>query len=994
MYFTYMPVVTLLIMLLLAKHRRSSIYRTRVLPQPLQRTTSSNVNEFRALEWVDNENPERIVSVVLEPEESKISVYNTQKVLLRFADVGALPAGEARDGPVKSGDLELHLSSDHDENLIAVKLPEYDLVLNFHDREERDRFAHRLTLFIEARHLKVTRRHLQKSYILRSAVTRKFRQERLNKFFKKILGAEFGEAFGMRPSSMFVKHMFMLVDKDKSGRVSFREFLDIFILLSSDDIESKIRLLFNMYDLESRGYLAGEDVEKMIRSLLDLSEDASEQRVQEFLTAVYREAGLRVGQEMTFDNFRRVFATGNYAQTIKNASLGLNDSDADNDQAASPTSPIAGARMSRRRSTLLKGYSSLVSQSTQVNQEPEKKSKFLLPPTRPPPRKVRTPSISGAAKQATLSHSPESEIAGQGLAEGREGVQAMWDKMVSYCETNRLQIFWVTLYCLLCAGIFLERAVCHGVTMSRGSASVIMFTYSGLLLTMCKNMITALRETVLNRVIPFDSFHQMHKIIACISLAFTDCRLDWFVLLGYPLTFTFSHVSNFCIVSVAHCVSRVEPIPYLHPALHRPQLLPQGVLPGVRTLDFIILRMLKLFAFAYLEGKENKFIFFQDVIQMCNFSHELGSFSYWAYQTTTGLTGVVLTLLLIVLFIFAVPYARRYAFMAFWVTHKLYFLIYPLIFIHGSVRMVQEPHFFYYVVGPVVLYTVDRLISTSRCTINLTIVKAELLPSDVTALKVKKPLGFEFKSGQWAQIAIDKLGRSEYHPFTMTSSPHEKFVTFHIRAVGPWTMNVRRLFDPANRVGKEMPKVLLDGPFGEGHQNWYKFEVAVLIGGGIGVTPFAAILKDIVHKSEMAINMQCKKVYFLWVTRTQKQFEWLTDIIRAVEAMDRKHMVTTHIFVTEFKSNFDLRTSMLYVCERHFQKICGRSLFTGLEATTHFGRPKFFTFLDGLRNTHRKVRRFGVFSCGPRPMTQGVEQACAALNKYDYATYYHHYENF
>lgn len=45
--------------------------------------------------------------------------------------------------------------------------------------------------------------------------------------------AEFGDVFGLKPNSTFVKHMFKLVDSDKSGRVSFKEFLDIFILLSS-----------------------------------------------------------------------------------------------------------------------------------------------------------------------------------------------------------------------------------------------------------------------------------------------------------------------------------------------------------------------------------------------------------------------------------------------------------------------------------------------------------------------------------------------------------------------------------------------------------------------------------------------------------------------------------------------------------------------------------------------------------------------------------------
>ena len=60
---------------------------------------------------------------------------------------------------------------------------------------------------------------------------------------------------------------------------------------------------------------------------------------------------------------------------------------------------------------------------------------------------------------------------------------------------------------------------------------------------------------------------------------------------------------------------------------------------------------------------------------------------------------------------------------------------------------------------------------------------------------------------------------------------------------------------------KPYPKLYLDGPFGEGHQDWYKYEVAVLVGGGIGVTPFASILKDIVHKASLGAKFTCKKVW-------------------------------------------------------------------------------------------------------------------------------------
>ena len=52
----------------------------------------------------------------------------------------------------------------------------------------------------------------------------------------------------------------------------------------------------------------------------------------------------------------------------------------------------------------------------------------------------------------------------------------------------------------------------------------------------------------------------------------------------------------------------------------------------------------------------------------------------------------------------------------------------------------------------------------------------------------------------------------------------------------------------------------MDGPYGEGHQDWHRYDVSILVGGGIGVTPFASILKDIVEKSRSNVKFQCRKV--------------------------------------------------------------------------------------------------------------------------------------
>ena len=53
------------------------------------------------------------------------------------------------------------------------------------------------------------------------------------------------------------------------------------------------------------------------------------------------------------------------------------------------------------------------------------------------------------------------------------------------------------------------------------------------------------------------------------------------------------------------------------------------------------------------------------------------------------------------------------------------------------------------------------------------------------------------------------------------------------------------------------------------------------------------------------------QVLFLWVTKSQKQFEWLTEILHQVEEQDTRGIIRNHIFITQFKNSFDLRTVFL-----------------------------------------------------------------------------------
>jgi dual oxidase len=52
---------------------------------------------------------------------------------------------------------------------------------------------------------------------------------------------EFASALGMKPNDVFVRKMFKVVDKERNGRISFRNFLDTVVLFSQGNCEDKLR---------------------------------------------------------------------------------------------------------------------------------------------------------------------------------------------------------------------------------------------------------------------------------------------------------------------------------------------------------------------------------------------------------------------------------------------------------------------------------------------------------------------------------------------------------------------------------------------------------------------------------------------------------------------------------------------------------------------------------------------------------------------------------
>lgn len=65
-----------------------------------------------------------------------------------------------------------------------------------------------------------------------------------------------------------------------------------------------------------------------------------------------------------------------------------------------------------------------------------------------------------------------------------------------------------------------------------------------------------------------------------------------------------------------------------------------------------------------------------------------------------------------------------------------------------------------------------------------------------------------------------------------------------------------------SQPGPALARIEVDGPFGTASEDVFQYEVAMLVGAGIGVTPFASILKSIWYKFQQADQtLKTKKVW-------------------------------------------------------------------------------------------------------------------------------------
>ncbi|KAF9738396.1 hypothetical protein PMIN04_011178 [Paraphaeosphaeria minitans] len=273
-------------------------------------------------------------------------------------------------------------------------------------------------------------------------------------------------------------------------------------------------------------------------------------------------------------------------------------------------------------------------------------------------------------------------------------------------------------------------------------------------------------------------------------------------------------------------------------------------------------------------------------------------------------------------------------------------------------------------------------------------------PCQVVEIQFRKP-SMTYKPGQWLFLNCPDVSYYQWHPFTITSCPSDPYVSVHVRQVGDFTKDLAdalgagphqaKLYDDptyayeiAVRQGEKLPKLRIDGPYGAPAEDVFDNEISVLIGTGIGVTPWSSILKHIWHWRSLnsARAGRLRRIEFIWVCRDTSSFEWFQKLLAALELQDTNdEFLRINVYLTQRVQDDTAANIQLNSAGAEFDAI------TNLRSRTHFGRPNFYTILsqmhdnifDGtyipgmdsaIRNT------VSVYFCGPNVAAREIKAAC------------------
>ncbi len=219
-------------------------------------------------------------------------------------------------------------------------------------------------------------------------------------------------------------------------------------------------------------------------------------------------------------------------------------------------------------------------------------------------------------------------------------------------------------------------------------------------------------------------------------------------------------------------------------------------------------------------------------------------------QFRVNSTGISLLVLMLVMVLCALPWVRKHHFHLFQSSHRLSYVVAPLLLIH-------IPHQWMWLVTPVISLFLLRLIDRGQRNLSghCQLIHPSLLKLDI---QLAKPL--KAHVGDHILLRVNALGR-EWHPFSITAI-NDRSLCLKIRPIGDWTTKL---------LAHSSSTLCVDirGPYRGICVKSQKQEKLWLISGGIGITPFLNLLRHRHTKTEF--------LGIIWSVRNAIEAQLLLD---------------------------------------------------------------------------------------------------------------------
>ncbi|KAK4187625.1 PaNox3 NADPH oxidase encoded by the PaNox3 protein [Podospora australis] len=404
-------------------------------------------------------------------------------------------------------------------------------------------------------------------------------------------------------------------------------------------------------------------------------------------------------------------------------------------------------------------------------------------------------------------------------------------------------------------------------------------------------------------------------------------------------------------------------------------------------------------------------------------------------RSLPGFTGITALGLFWLLAGTSMPPVRRWSYEVFQMGHLLMFPILGLLMAHGTAGLFQWPMFGYWLAFPTLLVLVER---TVRVFCGFHGIKAtlQILDGETVSIKAKIPSEriWKYRAGQYVFLQVPAISRWQWHPFTVSTCIGNE-MQLHIKTDGGWTSSLRKLGKEGG--GKTDITIGINGPFGAPAQRFNDFSHSIIVGAGIGVTPFSGILADLQERDDMEHNgptldvtfsredkvmdtmtrgrdqrletinyaKDYRRVDFHWMVRDKNSLVWLSDLLNRVshsqhwhkehdDAANERHLdIRIHTHVTQKRKEIVTHVYR-WLLEKHRTPEHPASPLTGLLNKTQFGRPDFVRILDTHYEEMKKFKaatmkgeddqdeefKIGVFFCGTPMIGEILADRCRLLS--------------